>query len=93
MVKTTEGGDDKELDWKLVPTQDKPKGILTWRDSVKIGCGIAMAPYIFAVISLVIYVVLAVLLVVLEAFYQDGLGFLLAQFRQFLELIEQATEE
>ena len=52
-----------------------------------------MAPYIFAVISLVIYVVLAVLLVVLEAFYQDGLGFLLAQFRQFLELIEQATEE
>ena len=52
-----------------------------------------MAPYIFAVISFIIYVVVAVLLVVLEAFYQDGLGFLLGQVQQFLELIEQATED
>jgi len=89
----TDGGGDKELDWRLVPTQVEPKGVLTWRDAVKIGCGIAMAPYIFAVISFIIYVVVAVLLVVLEAFYQDGLGFLLGQVQQFLELIEQATED
>lgn len=93
VVNKVDRGGDNELDWILVPLQDEPKGVLTWRDAVKIGCGIAMAPYIFAVITFIIYVALAVLLVVLEAFYQDGLGFLLDQFQQFLELIEQSTEE
>ena len=49
----------------------KRKGRLTWRDSLKIGFGIAIAPYIFAVITTILWLVYTVTVLTLSDFSPD----------------------
>ena len=49
----------------------KRKGRLTWKDSLKIGFGIAIAPYIFAVITTILWLVYTVTVLTLSDFSPD----------------------
>ena len=74
-----------ELDWRHSPRGKKVGGVMTWGDSLKIGFGIAMAPFIFAVTIILIVVVAAVLSQVFEIVNQENLGFLMEQLETILE--------
>ncbi len=85
------------MGWEPVPVwqkqEQKQKGVLTWRDSVKIGCGVAMAPYIFAIITLFIYAGVSIALLVFDVFSQDGIGFLVEQFGILIDWLQNLVSE